>query len=273
MKSLSDASGISRREALTGLVAGAALAVPSTSLLLAQTRVASISKREKGHVLAPALKIAREADAAMNKVDDYTGTFHKNVVVGKKRINQEIAIKVREEPFSVYLRFINQHNGREVIYIDGKNNGSLLTHGVGLETIVGTLKLDPNGSTAMEESRYPINMIGMRKMIRKLISQWEGELVIPDPTVKFYPNAKIGSLECRVVQSSHAKKHSKAKFHMTRLYVAKKSGLPVRVEQFAYPTKAGSKPLMLEQYTYLGVKTNVGLKAIDFDTRNPKYDY
>ena len=60
---------------------------------------------------------------------------------------------------------------------------------------------------------------------------------------------------------------------MTRLYVAKKSGLPVRVEQFAYPTKTGSKPLMLEQYTYLGVKTNVGLKAIDFDTRNPKYDY
>ena len=91
--------------------------------------------------------------------------------------------------------------------------------------------------------------------------------------MKFYPNAKIGSLECRVVQTSHAKKNSKAKFHMTRLYIAKKSGLPVRVEQFAYPTKTGSKPLMLEQYTYLGVKTNVGLKAIDFDTRNPKYDY
>lgn len=273
MKYLSDAAGISRREALTGLLAGAALAVPSSSLLLAETRIASISKQEKGHVLAPALKIARDADAVFANVDDYTAEFHKNVVVGKKRINQQMEIKVREKPFSVYLKFLNQHKGREVIYIDGRNDGNLLTHGVGIETIVGTLKLDPKGSTAMEESRYPITMIGMRKMVQKIISQWESELAIPDPTVKFYPNAKIGSLECRVVQTSHARKQSKAHFHMTRLYIAKDSGLPVRVEQFGFPTKAGAKPVMLEQYTYLGVKTNVGLKSIEFDTRNPRYDY
>lgn len=272
MNFLSDA-GISRRDALTGLLAGATLAVPSSGLLLAETRIAAVSKLEKGHELAPALRMAREADAAFQKIEDYTATFHKDEVVGKRRIRQEMQIKVREDTFSVYLKFLKPDAGREVIYVDGKNSGNLLTHGTGLEAVVGTLELDPKGSLAMEDSRYPVTLIGMRKMVRKIITQWQSELTLSGIKVNFYPNAKIGSLECRVVQTTHAKKQPGARFHMTRLYVSKKSGLPVRVEQFAFPSKTGAKPIMLEQYTYLDVKTNAGLKSIDFDTRNPKYDY
>lgn len=273
MKFLSDAAGISRRDALTGLFAGAALVIPSGTLLFAETRIASITKEEEGHVLAPALKIAREADAMFLKINDYTATFHKDEIVARKRVRQQMEIKVQEKPFSVYLKFLKPHAGREVIYVDGKNDGNLLTHGVGLETIVGTLELDPKGSTAMDESRYPITMIGMRKMVQKIIAQWEAELSISEPTVKFYPNAKIGSLECRVVETIHDQKKSGVQFHMTRLFIAKDSELPIRVEQYAFPTKSDENPVMVEQYTYLDVKTNVGLKAADFDTDNPAYDY
>jgi hypothetical protein len=60
---------------------------------------------------------------------------------------------------------------------------------------------------------------------------------------------------------------------MTRLYVAKDNRLPVRVEQFDFPAKTGAQPAILEQYTYLNVKANVGLKDIDFDVENPAYDF
>ena len=272
MNFLSDA-GISRRDALTGLLAGAALAVPSGRLLQAETRIAAASKLEKGHELAPALQMGRDADSVFGKIEDYTATFHKDEVVGKRRIRQEMLIKVRENTFSVYLKFLKPDAGREVIYIDGKNDGNLQTHGTGLGAVVGTLNLDPKGSLAMEDSRYPVTLIGMRKMVQKVITQWESELTISGIRVNFYPSAKIGSLECRVVQTTHDTEQTGARFHMTRLYVSKDSGLPVRVEQFAFPNKAGAKPIMLEQYTYLDIKTNAGLTSIDFDIDNPKYDY
>ena len=268
----SHTTSLSRREVLCGLFSGAVLAAP-TAGLLAEERLAAATRLERGHVLGPALKMAREADSVLENITDYTGTFHKDVIVGKQRVRHQLKIKVREKPFSVYLKFVTPDAGREVIYVDGKNNGQLLTHGVGLEAIVGTLELDPTGSIAMQDSRYPVTMFGMRKMLRKVIAQWQAELTTSDAVVKFYPNARIGSLECRVVQSSHARRQSNVKFHMTRMYVAKKSGLPVRVEQFAFPVKTGARPVMLEQYSYLDIRKSVGLKAIDFETRNPKYDY
>ncbi|MFP6766482.1 MAG: DUF1571 domain-containing protein [Planctomycetaceae bacterium] len=263
---------LTRREVLSGLFGGALLAVPATSLL-AEERLAAATRLEQGHILAPALKMARDADNVLETITDYTGTFHKDVIVSKQRVRHQLEIKVREKPFSVYLKFVKPDAGREVIYVDGKNNGQLLTHGVGLEAIVGTLELDPTGSIAMQGSRYPVTVFGMRKMLRKVITQWQAELTTTDAVVKFYPNAKIGSLECRVVQSSHARRQSNVKFHMTRMYVAKQTGLPVRVEQFAFPVRTGAKPVMLEQYSYLNIRKSVGLKAIDFDTRNPAYDY
>ena len=30
---------------------------------------------------------------------------------------------------------------------------------------------------------------------------------------------------------------------------------------------------MIEQYTYMDLKTNIGLRDIDFSTSNPSYDY
>ena len=45
----------------------------------------------------------------------------------------------------------------------------------------------------------------------------------------------------------------------------------VRVEQNGYPPKSGGQPPIVEEYTYSGIKTNVGLGDGDFDARNPKY--
>jgi hypothetical protein len=41
----------------------------------------------------------------------------------------------------------------------------------------------------------------------------------------------------------------------------------------ANPKRSGGEPELHEEYTYLNVKTNVGLKDIDFDVSNPKYNF
>ena len=60
---------------------------------------------------------------------------------------------------------------------------------------------------------------------------------------------------------------------MTRLYINKADGLPARVEQFGFPAKSGDAAPIVEQYTFMNVKTNVGLSDVDFDENNPKYDF
>jgi hypothetical protein len=263
----------SRRELLGGMVAGS-LTLASADLLSAQTRVAKAAGKLDSHPLSTALKIGRAAREKLDDVKDYSAEFYKDEVVGKKRVKQKMLIKVREEPFSVYLRFTSPYAGREVIFVDGSNSGKLLVHGTGIETIVGTLRLSPTGTKAMEESRYPVTMIGMRKLTETLIKQWESETSIDSvAAVKFYPNARIGKVECKVVQTMHPKKGKGIKFHMSRLYIDKKTGFPARVEQFGFPAKSGAQPPMLEQYSYLNVKANAGLKSVDFSESNSKYGY
>jgi hypothetical protein len=251
-----------------------AAALPSRLLLAEDERIATaIRIGGTSHPLAPGLRLAVESRRALDSVKDYSASFFKEEMVGKKRVNHQLTLKVRETPFSAYLRYENPHKGREAIFVSGKNSDKMLAHGTGIEAIIGTLHLDPSGDRAMEESRYPITDIGMRNLLELTIAQWNSELNIPDVKVRYFPNAKVAKVECRVFESSYDKKHKGVKFHMTRLYVDKKTAFPVRVEQFDFPTKTGAKPAILEQYTYLNVKANGGLKDIDFDVKNESYDF
>lgn len=269
-------AGLNRRQAIGRLLAGGAMAaaLPSSLLMAEDQRIATAVRiGGTSHPLAPGLRMAVESRRALDSVKDYSASFFKEEMVGKKRVKHQLSLKVRETPFSAYLRYENPHKGREAIFVTGKNNGKMLAHGTGIEAIVGTLDLDPSGDRALEESRYPITNIGMRNLLELTIAQWNSELNVPDVKVRYFPNAKVGNVECRVFESSYDKKHKGVKFHMTRMYVDKKTAFPVRVEQFDFPAKAGAKAPILEQYTYLNVKPNAGLKDIDFDVKNPGYDF
>jgi hypothetical protein len=269
-------SVLTRRAAIGRLLAGGAMAAAlPTGLLFAEDERISTAIRIGGtsHPLAPGLRLAVESRRALDSVKDYSASFFKQEMVGKHQVNHQLTLKVRETPFSAYLRYENPHKGREAIFVAGKNNDKMLAHGTGIEAIVGTLELDPSSDRALEESRYPITNIGMRNLLELTIAQWNSELNAPDAQVRYFPNAKVGNVECRVFESSYDQQHKGVKFHMTRLYVDKATAFPVRVEQFDFPAKTGEKPVILEQYTYTNVKPNAGLTDIDFDVKNPSYDF
>ena len=153
-----------------------------------------------------------------------------------------------------------------------RNKDKLLAHGEGITSIVGTIKLKPDSKDALEENRYPITMFGMSNLISTLTSQWQEDEKHDDCVVKFFPNAKLDKVDCKVVETSYAKQVPHARFHITRMYIAKETGLPVRVEQFGFPA-AGAEAPVIEEYTYSNVKTNLGFGDLDFDTSNKAYGY
>src|SRR5690606_29497957 len=112
-------------------------------------------------------------------------------------------------------------------------------HGTGIEKIAGTMRLLPTSERAMAESRFPITMMGMRTLVDGVITQWEREAQFGEIDVKYYPDAKLGAMECYVIESSHPQPRKQFKYHLTRLYIEKATRMPVRVEQYGFPTRAG----------------------------------
>ncbi len=57
-------------------------------------------------------------------------------------------------------------------------------------------------------------------------------------------------------------------FHLARIYVDDKLQVPVRYEAYDWPETEGGSPLLMEEYTFLDLKLNVGLSQADFRRAN-----
>lgn len=251
----------------TGALLGPQLFADRTSL------AARVDEAPASHPLVPALKMGTDSLMALESVRDYTATFVKREKIGKKTIDARMQVKVRENPFSVYLKFANPSAGREAIYVQGQNDGRIQVHDVGFASLAGTVSLDPTGSYAMADNRYPVTMIGMRNLVAQMLEQWLEETKLSGMSVNYYPNAKIGATSCRAVETSHRTPAPGVKFQLSRLYVDAETGYPIRVQQYEFPGRNDKEPVLAEDYLYTDIQTNIGLSDMDFSVKNPKYNF
>ncbi|MBI3866125.1 MAG: DUF1571 domain-containing protein [Planctomycetia bacterium] len=225
--------------------------------------------------LAPALEAARSSRETLRKLPDYTCTFIKQEQVKKNSLTRQVmSLKFRREPFSVYLKYIDPNPGREVLFVEGRNDGKFhVREASGLLSYMGTISLLPTSNDAMKENRYPITMIGMEKMLDVFITEWEESLKHADTLVQHFPQAKFGELDCQMFEVAHPQQREPLKFHKGRVYFDKKTNLPIRSEQYAFPTKAGREPQLVEEYNYLDVKAVDAPSEKDFDVKNESYGF
>jgi hypothetical protein len=233
------------------------------------------SARAQEHPLTPFLKLARSSRDSIASIRDYEALFTKRELVGRTLFTGQMLMKFRQQPFSVYLRFVDANSGREVIYAGPRYRNQLQAHEPpgSFRNIVGTVSLDPTSPTAMAEGRHPITQIGMQRMLEALIEQWDAETKFGESNCQFYPNAKLQGTECQVCECTHPTPRRQFKFHRSRLYIDKKTNLPVRIEQWGFPPGGSGEPYLIEEYTYTDIKPNVGLTDTDFDVRNRRYHF
>jgi hypothetical protein len=229
---------------------------------------------DERHPLAPALKLARSSRKSMESVADYQCLFIKRELVNGGLLTQTMELKLREEPFSVYLKSQDPNPGREILFVRGQNENKLLAHeGSGLKSLVGSVQLAIDAPQVRAENRHPITEIGMRNLIEKVIRQWEYEGQYGETSVQYFPDAKIGGISCPAIECTHPQPRRQFQFHVTRLYIDAGSNLPVRIENYGFPAAAGQEPPLVEEYTYVKVQTNAGLTNVDFSDKNPAYKF
>ena len=228
------------------------------------------------HPLEPCLRWAKTARADIQRIKDYSCTVIKRERVGGELLGpQSMTVKVRHEPFSVYLRFSEpaKLEGREVIYVAGQNHDKLLAHVTGVrQRLLGTVALRPTGSLAMRDNRYPITELGILRLVERLIEVGQNDQKDTHCEVRVSSSSLNGqSFMC--IEVEHPRPQAGLKFHLARIYVDAERNLPLRYEAYDWPTRVEQSPALIEQYTYLDLRVNRGFGDQDFDPGNPDYAF
>ena len=176
------------------------------------------------HPLVPVLKIAEQGLKRIDAdVQDYSATLiKKERVRGRLTDNQYLFVKVRHQPFSVYISFLapEDFKGREVIYVDGQNSNKLLAHeGRGWKARIGMVSLKPESPLAMEGQRYPITMMGMRTLTQRLMEVGQEDLRYDEVKVDTYEGTKINGRVCTCIQATHPVPRKHFRYHIARISI------------------------------------------------------
>jgi hypothetical protein len=241
---------------------------------LTRSKLPAATAREENPV-DKALRLIRDCQTSFEKVNDYKCIFYK-----RERINGQLSpihvmiMKARTRPMSIYFKFQEPYRGREAIYVQGRNAGKILAHEVGFTRfLTGTLELEPRSAQAMEDNRHPITEAGIGALIDTVATRWASELSPGESVVVFDSNMTIGPRSCTMIESIHPRPRPDFLFHKVRLFIDTELNLPIRFESYGWPKEEGGSAELIEEYSYVNLRLNVGLTDLDFDVANESYSF
>ncbi len=261
---------------VTGLVNSAAADESATA-----DTSGAVTHEASAHPLAWTLRYARSrSDYIREHIRDYSCRLIKRERIDSELQKQQfIQVKVRCEqrrdddvvrPFAVFMQYLAPATlkGRKVLYIDGQNNGMMQVLKGGRAFKYVKLQLDPNGAAARRESNYPITEVGFDKIIERLTQRVENDIK-NDPTaantqVSHFRNAAVNNRVCTHIRILHPKRGDGIEFHKASLYVDDELHVPIRLVVHDWPSGDDEQPPLIEEYTYVDLRLNVGLTDADF---------
>ena len=207
------------------------------------------------------LRLVALAKAAYAKVADY-----QCILIKREKFdaelgpNQVIELKVQAAPFSVHMKWNEPKasEGQEVCYVAGKNDGKMRVKPPGLLGSIGFVSIDPEDPRTKKTSRHPITRAGIGHVIEAAAAGWQEERKwgMTDVKVGAFLYAKR---KCTRVEMTHATPAGGKFLHFKNVvYFDQETALPIRVENYDWPA-AGQKPQLLESFSYVNLKLNVGL--------------
>lgn len=259
-------------ESTTQPVAAATTPTPAAAPATAQSPF-DLTKQGEEHPLAPCVRVlAACLDNCDKNIRDYSCTLVKQERVdGELGEPQNISMKVRNEPFSVYMRFLKPFPGREVLFVDGQNNNEMFVLEAGWKrSILGKMSFSPDNAMVMKGQKYPITRVGLRNLMAQLMKYSEAEMQYAECDVTSNPDIKIAGRSTTLVQITHPIPRQNFRSHIARVFLDNEYRVPIHYDSFKWPDKPGAQPPLEESYTYANLKLNNGFTARDFDSENPE---
>ncbi|HEY7327957.1 MAG TPA: DUF1571 domain-containing protein [Gemmataceae bacterium] len=216
------------------------------------------------------MRLIHEAQRAYANVRDYTCLLIKRERMnGKLPPDNVMEMKVRTQPFSVYLRWLQPRNeaGQEVCYVDGKNDGKMRVHPKGvIGSVAGFVSLDPNDPRARQTSKRNITEAGIGNMIERFARAWEHERRLNLTRQVQVAEYEYNRRRCNRVEITHPDNaNGQFLYYRDIIYFDKETHLPIRLEFYDWPRQAGDPGQLVEVYSFANMRLNVGLGDDVFD--------
>ncbi len=264
-----------------------------------------------GAVDAEAKKVIDAFLAAHKSLKDTTYILDKLERMRDGEVVEEtLLVKLRLEPYAVYLARQKPKKGMEALY---KQGGKMTGHTGSFPDF--TLNIDPEGSLAMKNQHHPIYATGMQDIVRRLKQALKlAEGSAPEATIRKVADQKVDGVSATCIEIDAAKaghRQIKAKDDETLYQLARRTdswpyliyannvgiddlddeldeGEPVFVPRgyaekslFCFDPTTGlimreiyrDKKGVWEQYDTRQRQVNPGLTAKDFDQKNEAYDF
>ena len=208
------------------------------------------------------LRFLAMARASFERITDYKCTLvKKERINGEMTPDQVVAMSVRNEPFSVDLRWLKPDDmkGQEACYVAGRNSGKMRVKSAGLLGALGFLTIDPNDPRAQKTSKHAITEAGIGNLLERFAKRWESERPLNATQVR------IGEYEynhrrCDRVETLHPTKLDEQFLcYSTVLYFDRETHLPIRVEAYDWPQGNDGTGALIEVVNYINIHANVGL--------------
>jgi hypothetical protein len=232
-------------------------------------KASSSSTQDSFDLLMACLKKAR---AALDEIPAYRSVLEKQVRIdGKLRETQEIDIKVRHEPFSVFLKW--REDQQEVLFVDGKNNGRLLVHPTrGIIALRKVWKLPPDSPQAMKSSRHPVTELGILRLYAMIAEFHDKRGNSTDGLECRAYRDFVGDIECLLIEVEFESPEHGGEFSRSIVAIDPRTHLIIGVENYGW-TPDGKPAGLLERYFYHDLTIEPDLNDTDFDHKNPEYNF
>ncbi len=244
-------------------------AIPSSS---AASQVTSALQRK--------VDMLKQGRKFLQATPDYTAVFSKQELVGDQLLElQDISLKCRHAPFSVYLRWLSGDVDRELLYVDGQNDGEMIVHGGGWKARLPALSISPDSSLAMQESRYPVTKAGILGTL-DIMLEIHAEDVAKDRLARSEQLAdeEFDGRQCAAFLLEYRDATLSPTYRKSITLIDKEWNVPLYTRNFGWPnvgeTATGDEldeATLIEFYTFTEVEFRQQLATADFDRGNEEY--
>ncbi|HBN75902.1 MAG TPA: hypothetical protein DD473_08800 [Planctomycetaceae bacterium] len=226
-----------------------------------------------------AIDILQQGVARLDNVDKYSFIFNRQErIEGELRDEQQIAVKLRHAPFSVYMKWMTGDRGRELLYTENENDGRMLVKLGGLKgRFVPTLKLDPHGERAKAESQHPVTQAGLKTMANELIKIRMHDLELArTPNCIIEEGHTFNDRPCIKVYVEYASKESSPEFRKAITLIDKELSLPVYSRSYTWPNENMvdvEQESLVSCYQFSDIVFETELADATWNTENPDYRF
>ena len=232
--------------------------------------------------LAKKVAMLEKGIAFLKATPDYTALFTKRELVnGQMLEEQTMAMKLRHQPLSIYLKWLDFEVGREVMFVDGVNDGKMLVHSGGWKARLPAILMPPDSSLAMQEARYPITRAGLLSLATTIVGYNAKDLEIKNfSSCVQLDDQMTGERSCACFVLEYRDRDTSKEYRKSITLIDKEWCVPLFIKNFGWPGDDFSQvdsdldeATLIEHYTYSEVKFRSSLSALDFDHVNEDYNF